>query len=549
MKPSFPSIHRFRRGLLCLALAVLGWEGGRWARRHFTAPDDAAARARASQETTVQEQREHLLRQPGGLARRLALFRLSERTPPGDMEALLRSESLTEGEAMRLVNRWAEHDSPAWWKWAMAEGRRYFIQTTFYSWVKRNPEAALDALRSAHANRIDEIARSALVDWLRDEDGVAATLTPHLDEFAALVSDDIWVGEPDEGILVRLLALPPGPARTKYLRGYGQAFIAQDWKKGFAWAAQLPEEDRQAVVADFATRALAPGSTVFYSRGYSSMEPPGLETVAWAQKWLIEEADAATRSELKHDCVRSLGATDPAAAVALARQWLGGLALSRAVVKIVSVQAEKDRAVAIALIEDLPPGRVRMKATHALMQKWLEQDHSAAVTWALAQGKHAMDQAGWEHTGWRWVAADKEGFKRFAHEHVDRLPPPLLNGALSLLIRWNPKQAFTWASSLPEKLREPARRHAFEKWSRDQSDAAARFLTANPDFPVSENAIATLVKRYFTREAEAAVDWAANLPAGARREAVVATLKEALQSEKDPARREAWLERLRRSTE
>lgn len=558
MKQAFSYARSLTWGLLCLALAVVAWEGGRWARGHLAATGAAARELAAvplappaSQTASLQAQRERLLRQPGGLARRLALFRLSEGAAShGDFAAMLEDASLSSEEVSRLVQQWAERDPAACWEWQLAGGRSGVDYTSiiFHAWAKKDPEAAAVAVRSAPADKRYSAAEAVLGVWFRDEEGLAARLAPYLDEISGYDNSAAsrWSRVDADGqYSARILALPPGPARSNFLRGYGSGLFDRDWEKGVAWASQIPEADRQAVLAAFAAAAFAGGRTVYY--GEQIRKEPGPERLAWAQKWFAEEADEPTRSRLGPRYVETLSATDPAAALAWAQEWLGGVTLSRAVGNVVSTQSAKDQAAAVALIEDLPPGGVRMKATQALAEKWLQKDPAAAVNWTLAQGKDTLDRFGWGSLGSHWAFADAESFRNFVSARAAEVPPDFLPGAIHNLARTDAPGTVAWATTLPENLRDQAVRNSIGEWARADSPAAAKFVAANPDLPVSESTLRSMATRYFANDADAAVTWAASLPAGNRRDAAVNKLRDSIQSEKDTARRDAWLAQLDRA--
>lgn len=230
--------------------------------------------------------------------------------------------------------------------------------------------------------------------------------------------------------------------------------------------------------------------------------------------------------------------------MAWAEENMSGLPLSQAVAELVGAQAGKDQAAAASLIDGLPPGGVRMKATQSLMENWLTADASAAMDWLSAQGKEVMDSYGWNRITGMWSYKDQEGFQKYVTSHPEAFQPGMLSSATLNMIRKDAAGTMAWASTLPATLRTEMMGQTFGRWTQNDPPAAARYVTENPSAPLSADAMGKVTGRYFSRDGDAAVDWAANLPPGATRDAAITKLRETIPSEKDSARRDAWLGRL-----
>lgn len=299
------------RSLFCLALAGLGWAMGYGMGRNSNIPPDdsmgkkalpSAGVPGAGNGLSLLGQRQHLLREPGGLARRLALLRLADQTSTGGRLSLLNDGSLSMDEATRVVQAWAEEDPAACWAWQREGGMPGvdFTNTIFGAWAKKAPEAAVAAARSAPLARRGSAAAALFSVWMRNESPAAGALAPHLDQLAALRGGNLgpqWgIADEDGKMSSRILSLPPGPARAGLLRGYASGLFDKDWEQGAAWAAKLPDSDRAAAMEELAGAALMNGRIASYSG--ADRKEPGPERQAWARQWLEEEADPATRARL-----------------------------------------------------------------------------------------------------------------------------------------------------------------------------------------------------------------------------------------------------------
>jgi hypothetical protein len=482
--------------------------------------------------------------QPGSLARRLALMKLADEAVDDDLAVLLTSGTLSGEEVFRLVRRWADRDPAGCWAWYQNEGAIALRQIDptniiFVSWARQNPVAAMAAMRTAKWVSKASAADGMLEVWLSDDGKTSAALAPFLDELARFADTPIyWAAHHDPDLLgARLLALPPGFARSEFIRKFGTGFFEKDWAAAVAWTSSIPEPDRSALLAQSAATALNTKSEVRHIIGNATPAQRSPERLAWAQHWLTTEAGASTRARLGPVYVDSLAATDPAAALAWAQDSLGGLTLSKAIGKIVETHAGADRDAALALIDSLPPGGVRMKATDAFVEQWHTKDPAAAGAWALAQSRDTLSDPGWASLGSKWAFADPDGFKAAIQTHSEEVSPRMVGMGIFNLVRKDAPGTATWAASLPPTLRDSTLNTTLRTWAGEDAPAAARFIAENPSISIPDGTAVRVAELLHHRDPEAAVTWSRALPVGPARDSTLSAIKAAVEKLDDPTTR------------
>jgi len=544
--------------LTALALTAGAWTVGQRLARHTAAghpsPIESSSQAppALAETPSIGARLENLRRQPGSLERRLALLQLGEQARDHELPELLSSGTLSADEAQQLIRRWAAQDPAACWAWYLREGRRSLgdfspANLIFSAWAQKDPEAAMTTLRASSWEVRSLAADGILEAWALGEGAVADSLFRHLGSLLNFSNAPIyWGGSKDaERLGARLLALPPGATRTALLSKFGTGLFEKDWRSALAWSQRVPEAERAGILERWAATALQTLSRVTYLLDAGGSKPPAPERLVWAQKWLIEEADAATRTRLGPRYVEALSASDPAAALTWAHESLGGLPLSQAIKNIVEAQAGKDREAAMALLDSLPPGGLRLQAADTLVTAWARQEPGPALNWALAQGNAFLSASAWSGLGANFAFGDPATFKTITAERANSLPPELIRGAISNLIRKDPPGTVQWAASLPSPAREDTIRSALGQWARSTPPEAARFVIDNPNLPVPPPAAERLAHWYFAKDDAAAVEWATKLPPGPAREAAVTTLRSAIQQRPESPDRDRLQERLR----
>lgn len=172
-----------------------------------------------------------------------------------------------------------------------------------------------------------------------------------------------------------------------------------------------------------------------------------------------------------------------------------------------------------AWIETLPPSGVRRLATRRLAETWADQEPQAAATWLLSQGPEVLDQSGWDWLGKKWALNQADGFKSFAMENGERMVTDLLTSGIMILAEKDGPGAIEWAVSLPETVRTEAVDAAWVNWGRFDAPAAAAYLGAQPNAPLSERAVSRFARNWARRDAAATAAWVTSLPSGPLRDA------------------------------
>ena len=521
-----------------LALATAGWNIGRWAspRSALSSPAEPAATARPSTKPvdhpTVESEFQRLRRLPGGLERRLGMELLLEAATFANLPTLAATGGLGFDEAARLIRQWTERDPAGCWAWYLRDGRRLLgtfdpSNPIMHAWARRDPARAMQALRALPRNNQTAAARGVLGAWASDEAGAAAAIAPHLEALAFIGAGlgEILHGRDPAAIGTRLLALPAGPGRSRFLHELAAHFFHHDWRAAVAWAKQAPASDQTALMESFATNTLI-GAASRQPGPKGGMRQDEAEKTAWAQQWLADQAGDGARIRLGSHFAASIAATDPAAALQWAQDSLGGLSLVQAVAKVIGSQAAADPSAAIMLVDSLPPGGLRLQATEALASQWLKRDADAAVNWALAQGPDAMTEGGWMSLGSQWSDGAPGDFKASLAARPESVPPAALRAGIESLVRQDAPATVTWAATLPLAIRDQALQAAFNRWSINNPLASAGFVTDSPALPLPAASATQIANRLHERNPTLASEWALALPYGPARDAAVAALRQ-----------------------
>ncbi len=348
----------------------------------------------------------------------------------------------------------------------------------------------------------------------------AAAARKHLDglvQLADLYPSNIFFPKPEEGGGDLLLSLPPGRSRDVLSRTFAARWLESDIPAARAWMENLPTDQRDAVLLDFFRQALSPFST--------SRARPHAAAAAWIQN----EASPADRARCGPALVDWMAREDPAAALAWASENLSSGPLANATASVVSKIFASDPDQARLIVEALPPGNLLHRAAAEVAKAWSAIDPAAAVAWWLLQADPAeaarsggVSIAG--QLGKLWFESDPDSLRaRLADPGQPAFPAGLAYYAIDGWTGSDPASTLGWAISLPPDRRDALVQATYSEWARQDYAAAAAALVAKPEIaPQSARSVAS---RWFERDRDGSIKWAASLPPGPARTHALAGLK------------------------
>ena len=492
-----PYARLLLRGALCFGLAIAGWEAGRWWRHRQPEPpprEGARPAEKKTPEALVETKSPALQKwlhgseQPQGVMRRLARLRAKDISamPDEDMIDLLNDRLVSDADKHSLVSGWGERNPAALWEWLKSQepGRRDINALgLFRSWFKSDPKAALHAVLTAPPWLVTNAESGLIWAWSLGDVEASDEVLSYLDK---IIRKDPFIGhlqnlgsnDHSGQAGERIMTLPEGELRSIMARHYALGRFRMDWEKGMGWIKPLPQQEQNVILEQWA------GATFDEARSRARNGPPDdafKAKLARAGQWLAETPDDSAKARLGVKYAGQLSATDPKAALEWARQWLDAAPLAAAVQQVIEVGFEKNRAEISEILESLPPGGVRMKATDQMAGKWMEKAPAEAAAWALTLDKEAMTYQGWAGLGYQWAAKDAAMFKQRIMEAGPEQRSLLLTGAVNQMMNAAPVDALDWLRTLPEAGRgERIIDNALSSWSHSDPRAAAQYAAKHP---------------------------------------------------------------------
>jgi hypothetical protein len=225
-------------------------------------------------------------------------------------------------------------------------------------------------------------------------------------------------------------------------------------------------------------------------------------------------------------------ATDPAAALAWARQWLVGDGLDSALLAIVSSLAQKSPDRATALLAAIQDPLVRASAVDEIAAVLAPASPAAAFVWAQALPEELRTEgakSSLDALAEKDARAAQREFLRFRALIVAAEPPansstPVVEtlgdtaaAIAERLATTDGADALNWAASLPPALRADAAQGALAGWAATKPQDAAAYVSSRHDADGSE----VVFEKWSATEPETAALQAASLADPALRERAV----------------------------
>lgn len=284
-------------------------------------------------------------------------------------------------------------------------------------------------------------------------------------------------------------------------------------------------------------------------------------------------ADPAARNQALSSAVRAWSRNDPEGALQYAVAVDDSVLRSDLLVSLSQgANSENRRKIFDAVIEHMPMGDNFRSAVNGLFSGWARENpvEAAAALQELPAGRIQSDMVSQIARGWAgkgqpeealaWVRNLPDGeSKRNAMAGVlgqwaSEDPQAVLNVLPSVPAdqrkqavrqisqawsRRDPQGALSWAATLTnEDERKDATRDAVGQWAEGAPEEAARFARNLPE-NVQGPAVGAAVDRWASKDAEAAAEWLATLPAGTTKDAAIPSLARKIAGE-DPEAALSW---------
>jgi hypothetical protein len=244
----------------------------------------------------------------------------------------------------------------------------------------------------------------------------------------------------------------------------------------------------------------------------------------WAEKNVVsaaafaaEQSDAPFRAALAQGLAGTWGKTDPAAALAWSEQNLRGAARTETIAGLIKAAAEKNLTTASELVSNMEPGAAQNRACASIFETWFNKgkgERDAAFEWLGSLPDSAARKAALERVQWDWMWRDPEGVRDFiAGSHGDLASDSMVHQVARNQAARNPEAAMRWAASLPAERAADARNAVFESWVSVRPEGAGDYARKLPAGAERDQAIRTVSQTLIFQAPQQAVEWYRSLPA------------------------------------
>lgn len=442
-------------------VVAAGWLIGSSMSGHSRAADSGGKRAPSVPKTlpkaTEDEEKNSAASLPAALretnnARRVHhLYAAVEKMSPGEIAA-----------AVAQAQRMTEPD------------RITLLPILFGKWAETEPQAALDS---------------------------ALGLAGYASFGAVATALEVWVTADLPGAMAWAQKLPAGVKRGRAMSSLIDIFAKRDPAAAFQFLQTLPKDQINdgayfSIFSEWATRdpraAASQVSAIPRGSVWSAQNREyaiGQIAFHWAETdpaaalaWARQLPDAGTRSSAVNRAFDAWANFDPKAASAEALALPAGTIRSRNLGNLVQTISQHDVPAALHLIEQIPAGETRNNAVQSVVAQWAINDPAAAAAYAAA------------------------------------LPPgnaatSALLGVASQWARKDPRAAATYFTALPPgHSRNAALRDIAGIWADTDVGAALALVDRLPDAEMKRDAQSDVVSRWAQKDPHAAADYCIKKP-------------------------------------
>lgn len=297
-----------------------------------------------------------------------------------------------------------------------------------------------------------------------------------------------------------------------------------DMKSVSDWAARDPRHAAEAVAAlgsDYAAREAMkyvgkawaqndPESGLRYAATLNQQSGAALSSEiigAWAQrnlsaavKFATAQEDPSIRGALGQGLVNSWAKTDPAGALAWSQENLRGAARAEAIGGLIKTVAEKNIEEAGELVAGMEPGAAQNRACASIFETWFKKgkdQRDAALAWLAELPDPQARNSALEKVQWDWMWNDPNSVRDFiSGPHGNLASDSMLHQVARNQTSKNPEAAMEWAAGLPAERVELARRAVLDNWLQVRPEGAAAYALKLPAGKERESAILSITQNF-----------------------------------------------------
>ncbi len=342
------------------------------------------------------------------------------------------------------------------------------------SWIARDPEAALAAIRQIPPGNERSQSLLLLLDTIGRTNpdralALAAELIATRDErsFYSSIFDRL-ARETISAAIPRLAAVPAGEARDNALRALTDAWVRLNYTAAGAWAKDLPAPADRSLALEIIFLDLAPRDPLHaIELAQKSLAGPALDRVVLGALQTLTKTDPRGASEFVSllppgelqtqaamDVARAFAAQSPEAAVAWALTLPAGNPQILALNNALASWTARDPTAAAQAVLSLPPGRTQHTAAVAFATLFGLRDPPAALAWAQSLPPTDTRPVALTNIASAWAQRDPAAASRWTAAQTD-LPPAALRGAMSYWLLLDAPAARAWldTANLPAETK------------------------------------------------------------------------------------------------
>ncbi len=467
-------------------------------------------------------------------ARRHAIFEIAASMDAAAVAgAMQRAESFSvqdrDSAQSTLLARWLDLEPASALQWVIAlnatDHRDFLLRETFSLLGANDPVNALEHLASVQGSvpiKVDSYRHEIFRSWAQSDPGAAFQyalgLTLRDDRSSAIGSTlETWATQDPKGAIAALRTMSDQAAREEsYLTVLG------------SWAERNPEEAANDVLA------LPPGNQraaaiIKVIKGASEQDQE------LTHELIAMVPPGSARDSMLSDLVSDLSDSDPRSAT----EYLELLPANRQQIasSIARNYAKQDLSGALEWASSLASDELRSSSLSEVVQQWAARDRMAAVAYAdqhLTKYPNAFAEvlASWAEEDPRAAIAHAQGSPDL------KARDEALARCIRVWARTQPEQALQAAEKLSGTTRETALASVANEWAYNDPRAAANTLLGSPE-PHRFEAISSVMATWSRAAPAQAAEWLQTIPAGTRRDTVVAAFVQAV-TEADPSTAAAW---------
>jgi hypothetical protein len=281
-----------------------------------------------------------------------------------------------------------------------------------------------------------------------------------------------------------------------------------DMKGVSEWAARDPKhaaEVVQSLGGDFAARE----AMKYVGKAWAQNDPEGGLRYAvtldgasrsslaseimgtWAQrdlkaavKFATAQEDPAMRASVAQGLVVTWAKTDPSGALSWSQENLRGAARTEVIGGLIKAVAEKDISAAGDLVSAMEPGAAQNRACASIFETWFNKgkdQRDAALAWLAELQDPKAREAALEKVQWNWAWNDPNSVRDFISGPYGHIASmSLIHQVARNQTSKNPEAAMEWAAGLPADRAETARRAVLDSWLQIRPEGAAAYALKMP---------------------------------------------------------------------